>query len=248
MHLLKNSGGSGVIVGYKRGITIILTNKHVCSVIKNGGLIETDVGSRRIYAYKDYPYHDLCLVKVYGKLGKPAKIAKKEPKKYDFLLVSGHPLLLPTTVVFGHLSGRMDVEIEVGYLRCTKENAKKYPYYCSRYGYIPIIEVFRSQSISALIQPGSSGSGVFNSKGEVIGVVFAGMGSLSYGFIVPYEYVKDFLIRHKSIKWKYPKRSKSSNKGTTYDIFGFTKSCINKGPKYPAACNNMAHFMPIGVK
>ena len=64
---------------------------------------------------------------------------------------------------------------------------------CVMLGGLPVIKNYEAQPISATIQPGSSGSAVFDSNGHIAGLVFAGSGDIGYGFVVPQEYVKYFV-------------------------------------------------------
>jgi hypothetical protein len=41
--------------------------------------------------------------------------------------------------------------------------------------------------------PGSSGSAVFNDRGEIAGLVFAGRGELGYAFSVPQAFIYSFV-------------------------------------------------------
>ena len=60
---------------------------------------------------------------------------------------------------------------------------------------IPIVKQYTTRTTDALIAPGSSGSGVYNTSGNLVAVVFAGYGrGLSQGILVPWEYIYSFLI------------------------------------------------------
>lgn len=193
-NLAKNSGGSGTIVATSPGLSVILTNAHVCEVAKNGGLVHTDDGlSHQIQGYKQSATHDLCLAAVNADLKVSAKLSPTAPQFMDSSTVSGHPRLLPTIVTHGHVSHKKLIQLIVGVKECTKEDFESAPLICLLAGGLPIIKTFDSQVTSNLIQPGSSGSGVFNIRGELIAVVFAGAGDIGFNFAVPYEFVKAFL-------------------------------------------------------
>jgi hypothetical protein len=85
--------------------------------------------------------------------------------------------------------------VMTGYRDCTPDEATNPAtgLFCAIIGKLPVVRRFDARLVSNLIQPGSSGSGVFNHEGELSGVIFAGTGDFSYGFIVPYEYVANFL-------------------------------------------------------
>jgi S1-C subfamily serine protease len=84
--------------------------------------------------------------------------------------------------------------------------------YCALFGVMPIIVTYNSTLVTGLIMPGSSGSAVFNKDGEISALIFAGAQGLSYGFVVPYEYVRDFVTTElKNAKgWSLPDPSKLS--------------------------------------
>jgi hypothetical protein len=88
--------------------------------------------------------------------------------------------------------------------------------------------------VSNLIQPGSSGSGVFNQQGELIGVVFAGASrDFSFGFIVPQEYVLDFVKTAHNLAWVAVGTPVDDN-GVLGRVFNFEKckDSILDTPKY----------------
>lgn len=188
------SGGSGVILSSSPSGSVILTNKHVINLIQNGGLVKTETGAYPIASFKVYPKHDLGLILVQTDLGVNTRIATSAPAKYSSLSVAGHPALLPTAVTGGHFSSRMPIQMMVDMEPCDGKEEGQDVLYCMFVGGKPIIQQFDAQFTTTTIMPGSSGSGVFNDKGELSGLVFAGPGDgLGYGFIVPFEYVKDFV-------------------------------------------------------
>lgn len=201
------SGGSGIILASRANSTTILTNKHVCQLIQVGGNVVTETSTNVIYAYKVYPRHDLCLVNILADLHQNTKIAEEAPMLYEDAAVSGHPSLLPTLITRGHFSNNMIIQIMVDIQACTGDEKDEEALMCMFMGGKPVLKTHDSQLVSATIMPGSSGSGVFNSRGELSGVVFAGTQGLSYGFIVPYGYMKDFLLTSKKYKWEYPNES-----------------------------------------
>lgn len=56
-----------------------------------------------------------------------------------------------------------------------------------------MVKTYEAILVSATIQPGSSGSAVYNLDGEISAVIFAGAGDFGYGFAVPHSYVYKFL-------------------------------------------------------
>ncbi len=198
----KKSGGSGVILSSSHKGSIILTNKHVCEVITTGGSIKTIDTEVTVRLYKIYDKHDLCMIKVNEDLGVNTQIAKQSPKLYTESITSGHPQLLPPISSHGHFSNYEEIEIAVGLKPCDGTEVDEEMMMCIFMGGKPIIKKFDSQVISSLIMPGSSGSAVFDSEGDISGLVFAGSSGLSYGFIVPHKYVVDFVENNNRYNWK----------------------------------------------
>jgi hypothetical protein len=194
-NLSQTSGGSGSIIWSSTDFSYVLTNAHVCKVVQNGGVIGSESGVNFVLGFKISRNHDLCLIKVSGNLHAKAEISKEIPKPYDFSTVSGHPHLLPTIVNKGHFSGRSMIQVMIGIRACEQsdiENSNTAAF-CIMFGKLPIIRSYEGVAVSNLIQPGSSGSGVYTEAGEIGAVIFAGEGDIGYGYAVPLEYIHNFL-------------------------------------------------------
>lgn len=188
------SGGTGVILRSNKNSSEILTNAHVCGVVKNGGLVKSDELEGTVTSWKVSKVHDLCLITTNVNFGLNTTVANNSPEIYSEATVSGHPLLLPTIVTRGSFSHKQIVTVMTGFKKCEQADWDGPDGgMCLFFGGIPIIKVYQAQVISATIQPGSSGSAVFNSSGEIAGLVFAGSGDIGYGMIVPQEYVHYFV-------------------------------------------------------
>lgn len=189
-------GGTGIILSSNRKESRILTNRHVCGVLeRGGGLVHSFLGISQVVTYIKSDRSDLCLLTVSDNLLTNTKVSEQTLHMYDKVSVSGHPSLLPNVITRGHASAHQIIQVMVGFKPCTEEdvqNVDKFAY-CLFMGGLPIIESFEAQLVTATIMPGSSGSGVYNSNNELVGVVFAGQGELAYGWIVPYEQVLAFL-------------------------------------------------------
>jgi S1-C subfamily serine protease len=201
------SGGTGVIISSSKNNSRILTNAHVCELIKNGGLIRSERTKGIVKTYQISRIHDLCLITTNTNFKVNTVLANAEPDTYDDAVISGHPHLLPNIVTYGHFSQKELVVIMTKLRPCKIEdtmNADTAPY-CQIFGGIPVVRQFEAQVVSATIMPGSSGSAVFNSKGEISGLVFAGSGNFGYAMIVPYEYIANFFdVELLEIPVKYP--------------------------------------------
>lgn len=230
----QTSGGTGSIFkSYSTG-SHILTNKHVCELVEQGGVVDHNGKTYLVTHYKKFDQHDLCLVRVATNLGVNLEIASNMAQVSSMTVVSGHPKLLPHIANVGHLSEREIIQLATGFRPCTKKDWAEDPLMCIFMGGVPVIQSFESQVVSNLIQPGSSGSAVFNNDGKIIGVVFAGMGrDLSYGFIVPQEYLLAFTQIAHRVPWVQVGIIVPDEDELDESVFG--KKCREvkfKGPKY----------------
>lgn len=203
------SGGTGVILDSRPGYSRILTNKHVCELIQVGGKVTTDEGkSYPINGFQVYKKHDLCIVSIFKDLGINIKVAKEAPAPYSASVVVGHPALLPTIITSGHFSQIRAIRLVVGMAPCDGSEQGDEAMSCIFNGGKPVVVEYQAQVTSSTIMPGSSGSAVFNAQGELAGLIFAGMSGLSYGMLVPWEYLNDFLKNQK----RYPIQTPDPNK------------------------------------
>ena len=221
----KRSGGSGVILRSSNKYSEILTNKHVCRLVTSGGFVLKNYRLFIINSIKLYPFHDLCLVKVFHNFKVNTKISRNPPDNFDKAIISGHPALLPHVTTIGNFSGHKIINLIVGLKKCKKEDLRsKYKLYCFLFGGIPVLQSFESQLVTGTILPGSSGSGVFNSKGEISGLVFAGQGKgLGYAFIVPQIHLLNFLNIEKRLPYVPVNRIKYDD--LIRKVFGLQKFC-----------------------
>lgn len=196
-NMMKTSGGSGVVVGLLPNESEILTNFHVCDVIKDsGGFVNTVEGSFLINSFLQDNVHDLCIIKINTRLSEFVQISSTSPKMFDELTSVGHPKLLPTIVNKGHLSSKQVINVLWKIKPCEKEDFEKDPMACIFLGGIPSLRTFEASASSLLTQPGSSGSGVFDKNNRLTNLVFAGSGDMAFGFLVPFEYVAGFYNTH----------------------------------------------------
>ena len=197
-------GGTGSIYqSVKNKYSRILTNKHVCRLIETGGYVNYNDVNYAITHYKKFKNHDLCLINIPVDLGINLKVSDTLAKPSELVRVSGHPNLLPHIASIGHLSDEVTIDLVVGIRECTEKEKKYDLLKCLWFGGMPVVQDFDSVVISNLIKPGSSGSAVFNLKGELVGVVYAGNSrGFSYGYIVPHIYLLYFTQNEKRFPWK----------------------------------------------
>lgn len=228
-NLTENSGGTGVILQSEETESIVMTNKHVCELIQIGGLVKTRIHKYRIYRYKYYKKHDLCLIKIAANLGINTIISATKPDLYSRAFVSGHPSLLPDVLTEGYFSDYKMIDVMVGMVPCDGTEKDQEMLACAFYGEKPVVRKFRSQVVTATIMPGSSGSGVFNDQGEIAGLVFAGSSEgLSYAFIVPLRYLQDFVKHQNRYPWRKPYAKSNKHFFSTSNKKRSQISCITK--------------------
>lgn len=198
---MKRGGTGSIFKSFKSG-SHILTNKHVCRIIEQGGYVVRGKKRYLITHYKKFPDHDLCLVRVPTNFDINLVIADGQAQQSQASLVSGHPSLLPHILTKGHLSAEMTIKLVTGIKDCDKSDYERSPMKCMFFRGIPVVKDFEARVVSNFIQPGSSGSAVFSEAGEIIGVAFAGRGrGISHGFVVPHRFVSYFTSESKRFEW-----------------------------------------------
>jgi len=232
-NLKMSNGGSGVILRSNPSYSEILTNRHVCALVENGGLVVKNGETFLVDSTKKYPTHDLCLIKVYHDFKVNTKVAQTVPEDYSPAKISGHPALLPHVLTQGSFSGRRIITLMVAVKECTHEDLNsEQALLCIFLGGIPVLQQFHAQLVTGTILPGSSGSGVFNEDGEIAGLVFAGNGEgLGYAFIVPNEYLIDFLFIEKSIPYKQVYLA-INDKNIINRLLDIQNQCKESNPNY----------------
>lgn len=241
----KNGGGTGVI--FRSGITqsLILTNSHVCDGLETGGLVTTSTGEYPIEQFKRSKVHDICMVQVVANLKYQTILAENPATFGEKLRVSGHPYLLPAVTTEGFSSKNLDVTLLIGVEKCTEKEFEDHPFLCGWFGGMPILKTYNAQNTSLMIAPGNSGSGVFNEKGQLVGLVFAGVGrGLSPGLIVPGQYINLFVKEEfNKLKWIQANASmrlyneeKATRFKTRTEVYRLNKTNI-KNVAFPAIRN-----------
>lgn len=226
----KQGGGSGVILKSSSIASEILTNKHVCRLVEDGGFVVSNGEFILIEAIKKYPYHDLCLVLVRRDLGVDTIIAKQSPAFFSKAYISGHPGLLPHVLTIGNFSGFETLQMVVGIKKCPEKPSDYEVLACIFLGGVPVVEAFSGQLVTGTILPGSSGSAVFNEYGEISGLVFAGRSrELGYAFVVPYAYILHFTQNQRFYRYQKVGNVKYSN--LIRRIFNVQQVCDQKNIK-----------------
>lgn len=239
----KYSGGSGVIYKSTENASYVLTNSHVCELLEEGGLVVTESGDYNVEQYKQSKVHDICVVRIIQNLGINTKLASASPAFGDDVIISGHPHLLPTTISRGHMSGYLDIQLLAGVEKCTEKEQEEMGFLCYWFDGMPLIKTFTAMTSSALASPGNSGSGVFNSEGEIIGLLFAGIGrGISQSFIVPLSHIKAFMRESKKLKWK------EANSAVRYSEYRSRRSVKRKGTPFKLTLKNLSTLYFPAIK
>lgn len=170
---------TGFSIATKDAVSLVLTNRHVCEMGANANYILTLQSGNKIQAMfiKSDPFADICILKVKTVIP-PLSLAKENSSRGDRVITIGGPDGVFPLMVDGLVSGYYNIQM--------KNNPDDDD------GDFEIH--FRSQVMSAPIYPGSSGSPVLNTNGDVIGIVFAVRGEKAHiSFMVPVNEIWRFL-------------------------------------------------------
>lgn len=202
IHNSRGSGATGFIARGKSGKKFIITNGHVCGLQENGKLFVIYKDDEYVLrVHKLYDMNDLCAIDAPGSAGLAVNIASSY-KHGEEAFAIGHPLLEPTTVTLGELSGRIVAHIMTGQNVDPKECSG--PTYelidlsdnpmAAFFGVSNVcVRNLEAEASTMITLPGNSGSAVVNNLGSVIGVAFAANEPGTRSYIVPLESLKDFL-------------------------------------------------------
>ena len=202
LHNSSGSGATGFIAKGKSGKKYIITNGHVCNLNENGKLFAIYKDDEYVVkVVKQYQYNDLCAIEAPQSAGMAAHIAGSF-KEGESAYAIGHPLLEPTTVTLGELSGPVQISVMVA-KNVTKEQCSGDTYRfidlsgtlaSMLFGFDSVcVRDLEAEAGTIAILPGNSGSPVVNIYGSIIGVAFAANEYGTRSYVVPLDDLKDFL-------------------------------------------------------
>lgn len=196
------AGGTGWVTRKNNGERIIITNAHVCGLADTSGMV--------LINYKEfaqieriYNKQDLCAIKAPSSIKSRGFSIASSVTYGEQVFTLGHPLLQPSTVSPGELSGPYKIEIMVGQ-NVNPETCKGESYQlltekdlgpiASIFGIKNIcVRIFNSESSPIIILPGNSGSPTVNIYGNVVACAHAANEFGTRSFHVPLSYIKDFI-------------------------------------------------------
>lgn len=138
---ITGGGGSGVIWEYIDDTVYVMSNAHICKHVNNKLVIITFEGYFYATSYKLDIKNDLCLLK--GTVKKGANIQKVQIAPRD---------LQAGDYIFSLGFPKGEFSITDGYLNASDNKAQV-------------------QMVGLCIYPGASGSGVFDSRGRLVGII-----------------------------------------------------------------------------
>lgn len=209
-------GGTGFMVKAPSGQKYLLTNAHVCEMMKgkpdiNVQLQNGNIITRRIIEISNKT--DLCLIEPLPNhdnldLALWANIG-------ETLTVVGHPALMPLTLEEGELIGSQEVEILEGIIgldrqmagdmymeseaECQKPKNKIKEIDTAWLGKLKLcLTVIQAHKVTAPVLGGNSGSPVVNQWGNVVGVLFASPGPMgnNWGLMITLSDIRNFLAAY----------------------------------------------------
>ncbi len=172
------SGGTGFLLQTDQGVTVILTNRHICMMDESPFLIAQQ--GRQVFAVRKVSISrraDVCVVMAPPDITAsrtPYILAKRELNPGDQVAVFGHPFLRPLTMNYG------------SYTNTSREPIGP------NFEFAPD-KVMSMARIDFMVMPGNSGSPVIDTNGLVAGIIFAMEGPDRIGLFVPLSEIKHFL-------------------------------------------------------
>lgn len=186
------AGGTGFALQMPSGEVLTITNAHVCGLEKHGQIF-AHVGRKKypVTILEKSINADLCMLSGIPEL-EGLKLADSVERGQEIGVV-GHPALMPLAVNRGHLLGYEKVVVLAHEGPCEKEEGM-YKTEQTWFG-AACTEQFEAGLTTVVVLGGNSGSPVVDFYGDVVGVLFAGMGpgGANWGIIVKLQHLREFI-------------------------------------------------------
>lgn len=162
--------GSGYVVRARSGKKVIVTNAHVCDHDDADLTIRYENNSEsKEVAITVNPGKDICLVSLEDQSIPALELSDELPSQGDNVYTIGFPRSQPKRINAGQI-------LETDYVLVMPRSLEP------------------SIIVTAQIEPGQSGSPMWNDKGKVIGTIYAGNGE--QGAAMPTDHLRAILRRY----------------------------------------------------
>ena len=205
--MLDQGHGTGAFVKAASGNVYLLTNKHVCG-LASGGIIKIKPEGAPFFLGKvlvTAETSDLCVIGNYfgGSFDHSAYSLAKSAVPGDIVHVFGYPKYHVFTMSDGKIIGSEKVSIMKGVVKskaeCSGPGETTVDFCLPAPMDVPMCAIFCIQqydatTMTALIEPGNSGSPVVNTLGHMVGLIFAGENpDASWGAAMPLTDIRTLL-------------------------------------------------------
>jgi tetratricopeptide (TPR) repeat protein len=223
VHVRGVDGSEGVGSGVAISPEEVLTNDHVVQSFTHR--VWVNAGSKRWRAVLSYanPTRDLAILKVPGLKATPARILRRRQSQVGQTVYAiGAPAGLELTLSQGLISGLRKIEE------------------------MHDIKVIQT---TAAISPGSSGGGLFDDSGRLVGVTTAYLrGSQNINFAIPAEYVLSAVSEHKKPCWQsYAVAAAMAQAGETDEAAEKLRAAVREAPGFAEGWAALGQVLTVRV-
>ncbi len=183
------SHGTGVLLRTATNKLVVLTNRHVCDDFNPVVYLENKtINGIGQVLYVDLPA-DLCLISPPAEFtATPTKLAASEPDANQEVYSMGYPLYHDINLIAGRVIGETKIPVMNTYstqLNCKEIVNRNDQFYC--------ITEENLVATNAFLFPGGSGSPVFNSNNELVGLMAVTATGSNFGHMVYLNDIKRVL-------------------------------------------------------